>query len=349
MKRICFLVLCFVAAGCGKEQGETATPLRPVYTTTVRTPSASVERTFSGQVQSSESSSVSFNVGGRLIEVAAVAGQRYTSGAVLARIDPTDATTALSETEARFTEAQSTMRRTQSLFENGNASQSQFESAMAGAQAARAAYDAAKKRVADCTLTMPYDGVIGRVNVSQQEMVTAGQGVMSLLADSDSLEFEVGIPAEWIRQVSIGLPGRLNISALKGKTFEATISKVGGEQDSNTTYPVTFTFATGHADIREGMDGEIVMQLSNPSGETMTVPISCVAALPGNVSYVYKIQPQGTQGSLERQEVTTGQIRQGGRIEVLDGLAEGDRLVSRGVHKLSPGMTVLLSNDLETE
>lgn len=349
MRTLPFILLGLLLAGCSKDVPPTETPLRPVYITKISNPSQTVSRSFSGQVRSAENSSVSFTVSGRLISVKAVAGQTYKKGDILAQVDPTDFSTQLAEAEARHTEAQSNMRRTQSLFENGNASKSQLESAMASAQAARASYDAAKKRVNDCTLTMPYDGLIGRVVVNEQEMVNAGQEVMSILAQSDSLEFDTGIPAEWIGQVSIGMSGNLTIQTSQARTAEAKVSEIGAEPESNTTYPVTFTFSNGHDDIREGMDGEVSLNLPNPQGAAITIPVSCVAALPGDVSYVYKVMAaaSGNEGTVERQEVKTGRVRSQGRIEILEGLSTGDIVVARGVHSLEPGMQVALREGME--
>ena len=333
----------FLFVGCNKVVPPEPMPLRPVHTLRVAAPQADVSRTFSGQVTASESSVVAFQVSGRVIDLPAKAGQSYAEGAVLAQLDASDYQTQLGDAQARMSAAKNTLRRTQGLFENENASKGDLDSAMSAERSARAAVELAQKGVNDCTLVMPYDGVIGRVDINAQETISAGQSVMSILSNGGSLEFNIGVPADLVDQISTGMAGSVAVRAIQGEPIGASVSEIGGQPGSNTTYPVTLSFASDHAGIREGMDGEAILSLPNPAGSVMTVPLSCVAALPGDTAYVYKVvvASDGASAVVERQEVETGGVREDGLVEIIEGLSEGDLIVSRGVHRLEPGTKVL--------
>ena len=351
-KTIPLILVASIFAGCGKDTSAPEPPaLRPAYTFKVSAPTDDIIRSFSGQVAASESSQVAFQVGGRIISVAAKAGETYAAGDELARIDPADYQAALDEAQARHAEARNNLIRTQNLFENGNASKSQLDTARSAEQSARSALETATKRVADCTLTMPYNGVIGRVNINLQETVSVGQGVMSILANGGSLEFNIGVPADLIEEISLNLPGAVEVGAFEGKVLDAVVSEIGAEPKDNTTYPVTFKLSSQLPGLREGMDGEVSVLVNNPEGSVMTIPLSCVAAQPGDASYVYKVtkDASGSQGTVERQVVSTGSVRENGHVEITEGLSEGDLVVSRGVHRLEPGTTVLLRDGMQSE
>ena len=59
----------------------------------------------------------------------------------------------------------------------------------------------------------------------------------------------------------------------------------------------------------------------------------------GDATYVFKI---GADSTVERKAVTLG-TRQGGKVEVLTGLAAGDAIVRTGHQKLFPGAKVMVA------
>lgn len=167
---------------------------------------------------------------------------------------------------------------------------------------------------------------------------------MTTLSSGGSLDFDIGVPPELVESIALEMIGRVAIGAIPGQTFDAVISEIGAEPSGNTTYPVSLTFEAGQMRVREGMDGEVAIELANTAGSVLAVPIACVAAIPGKAEYVYKVDvsADGSKGVVRRQEVQVGGVRENGQIEIVKGLAEGDTIVTRGVHRLEPNTEVLL-------
>lgn len=330
-------------AGCGADKDTSHETIRPVITITVPEPTATMKRSFSGLVQNAEGTGIAFEVGGRVIEVIAKDGVRYEKGDVLARLDTTEFSNQLDAARARMTEAQQGLRRAQQLFETGNASKSQFEAAVSAEQAATSNYNSVEKRVTDSTLKMPYPGTIGKVTIDAQMVVSPGQSAMTILGEG-GMEFVIGVPAETVARLSVGMSASISLGSLPGEVFSAKIDSISPQVARNTTYPVTLTFDENQEAIREGLDGEAVVELENPLGKTITIPIECVATLPQADQFVWVLGDFIEPGiaTVSRRVVKTGHLRENGRIEILTGLEPGEQVVSRGVHKLEENQQVTL-------
>jgi len=335
-----------VLVGCDrtKTASEPERP-RPVVAHVVGTPSSTVERSFSGVTSAADSAELGFEVGGRIIEVAAVRGRRYTEGAVLARLDVSTYAAEQRSAQAESTRATDELKRVQQLYESDNVSRAQLDSAIAAQKRAAAALETAQKRLADGTLRMPYAGSVGEVLRESQEVVSAGTPVVRLQGEG-LMEIEIGVPADVLPRMSIGLAARVTLGSLPGEMLRGAVSKISREASSDTTYAVTVQLDQNGFDLRDGLDGEVTFELPNPRGAVVMVPSTCVAALPGGDRYVWELVDEGAGlVRARRRSVRVGSLRPGGRLEVLEGVAPGVRLVARGVHRGEEGLQLRVPAD----
>ena len=341
------LAAAIAGTGCSDPAPERTTMLRPVRTHLVAEPSANVKRSFSGVTQATDSVDLGFEVGGRVIQVAAEQGLRYGAGEVLAILDSTGYRAELNNASGQYAAADANLQRTLRLYENANASKSQLDSAMATRATAKANLDVATKRMADTALRMPYPGVVGRVAVSNQQVLSPGQAAVTIHGEA-GMEMEIGVPARLIDQIQVGLLAEVRLGALPGLVQPGRVSGVSPQIPRNTTYLVTVAFDAPIAETLEGMDGEATLDLSNPAGEIVKVPLACVAANQSGSAYVWIVKAESGQPDtppsaiVERRTVTIGNLHDEGFIEILDGLAPGDTVLSRGVHRVEDGQRVRL-------
>ena len=334
----------FITACGDDETAAIAVPPRPVRTTVVEAGSPTVTRSFSGLVDSTEGTSIAFEVGGRVIEVQAKEGIRYEKGAPLARLDSSEFENQLNSARAQMTEATQSLRRVQQLFETGNSSKSQLESAIAAEKGASTNFKTAEKQVADSSLKMPYAGVIGSVGIDPQMIVSAGQAVMSIQGEG-GMQFDVGVPAAVIETLKVGMDANISLGDFPDDPFAAKVDSISPQISTNTTYPVTLSFVDEDKRIRDGMDGEAQVSLPNPFGEVIRIPAGCVATTPDSGKFVWRVDKEvaadvASLGRVQRQPVEIGALRDGGTIEILSGLEPGQIVVSRGVHRLEDGQQV---------
>ena len=82
-----FALASLVLAACGEEPPEVAEQIRAIKTITITQLATGQERRYSGIVQATDSSSLSFQVSGNVKSVAVERGERVTKGQVLAALD----------------------------------------------------------------------------------------------------------------------------------------------------------------------------------------------------------------------------------------------------------------------
>lgn len=330
--------------GCNKEPEITET-LRPVITYQVTAPQSTIIRSFSGTLSPAIGVELAFEVGGRLVRIQAKQGERFAAGSELARIDATEYQARFNESQSSLNQATQELRRIQRLFESGNASRSDLDAAVAREQSARSSFELAEKQLSDTVLTMPYDGLISRVNVEAQQVVSPGQSAIRVQGDG-GIEFKFGVPSERVGELKVDLPVRVRIRDLGGDTFAATVTEISPTSDADTTFAVTADLLDPVPGMRDGMDGEAIIEFSNRDGAFTGIPLSSVSGSPTGTQFVWLVEanPGADEAALRQQDVKLGELLAEGKIAVLSGLEAGDQILARGAQSAREGMRVRLAN-----
>ncbi len=351
------IALLFIS--CGNEQQVPEEVIRPVRYQQIFSTGGSRMRTFSGVVRSGTESNLSFKVPGTVQRVAVKVGDQVRAGQLLAQLDPTDyelktkeADAARDQARAMEIQAKASYERVQALYENRNASKSELDAARAAYESAHEQDNVQKRRrdLADrqleyAKLTAPASGAIAEVRIDENENVQTGQ-VVIVLTSGSRLEVDVAIPEILISQIKRGDPATVTIAALGGKNFKAAVNEVGvASTGFATTYPVTVRFQETDPDIRSGMAAEVAFTFaSTHSHERFVVPPFAVGE-DREGRFIFVVSPSDSGlGVAQRKSVTIGELAEDG-LEILDGVNDGDYLVTAGVSKLEDGQKVKFDLD----
>ncbi len=349
------LTLATGLAGCGDEPQAATPELRPVRTVFVERSGGGVTRTLAGVARAGVESRLSFRVAGTVDSVDVALGDRVRNRQILARLDPTDYELKVDEAEAGLAQAQAGLRRAEAdyervraLYENKNASKGELDAARAGAESAQAQVESSAKRLEQAgqqvgytVLRAPSDGAIAAVSLEVNENVGAGRQVFLLTAGAEP-EIEVAVPEVLIAQVEVGQPVSVRFDALPGRQLAAEITEVGvAVTGSASTFQVTAGIAEPADDVRSGMAAEVTFTFKGDRGERILAPgVAIGEDRDGRFVFVLERGDNGT-GVVHRRAVRVGEPTEGlGGIEILDGLAEGEEVVTAGVRRLSDGMAV---------
>ena len=333
-------------SSCGEEE-RVSEVLRPVRYIRVAPAQSIREFTFSGTAQAGLESRLSFRIPGSVQEVAVVVGENVTAGELIARLDARDYQIEVQNAEAQELNAKNNYNRMRQLYENNTASKNQLDQARAAAESAEAMLKLARQRVGYTRLAAPVSGAIAAVNVEVNENISQGQPVAILTSGSRS-EVNVAIPENLITQIKVGDSVKIVFGAVANRTYAGRVTEVGVTTTGVAlTFPVTVKLEEDEEDIRPGMSAEVTFRFEAPeSKKRMIVPLKAVTE-DRQGQFVYLVAPEAEGfGLVRRQPVRKGDLTAEG-IEILEGVAEGELLVTAGLSRISDGLRVRLLESME--
>ncbi|THB63223.1 MAG: efflux RND transporter periplasmic adaptor subunit [Desulfovibrio sp.] len=310
-------------------------------------------RQYPGATRSCLEAELAFRVDGPLVAVEIQPGSYVESGQLLMQIDPRDYEDNVRMLEAQLAGAVAAknaaaldLRRLSTLLEQDAVSQSDYDdlktaydSSVASVQAIEAQLSIARHQLEDTSLTSPFSGVVTGQFAENHEMVAAGQVVVKM-QDLSELEIDVSVPENEMPLLDLenGQIATVTFASMPGREFEARLKEWSAEVDSVTkTYTVTFVLpAPEDARMLPGMTVQVSWTNGDQGQGALSIPASAVIASAGEGSTVWVYDSDSNTAS--QRAVTTGALVNHSHILVLDGLSEGEMVVTAGMDFITQGM-----------
>jgi HlyD family secretion protein len=317
----------------------------------------------SGLIQAIEEVQVAPLIEGQQIEaVLAEVGDRVTEGQVLARLSASaldlqrsqilaqvaaakaqvaQAEAALIEARATADEASRVNERTKALREQGTASQAAADQAAAAAtsagarvlvaqqqlESAHANQTLAEAQLANVDLQLartevkaPVSGEITARNARVGAIASAaGQPMFALIRDG-ALELRADVAERDILRLAPGQTATLTLAG-SDTPLTGTVRLVEPVIDATTRLGRVRIALPEGSNVRPGMFAEASVLIDRH--QALAVPVTAVGSANGETTVM-----RVTDGIVSRAEITTG-IRDGGWVEVVSGLAEGETIVTK--------------------
>lgn len=333
----CATAFLLVLAACGRDEaaarGRDGDRPVPVTTERLRLQPWSDTVQAIGTVRARESVTVTAKVGETVQRVHFDSGDEVARGEVLVTLSGQAQQASLAEAQAAAAEAERLYRRQSELAAQQLIARAQLDTQRATRDAARARVAQARAAIGDRTVRAPFAGVLGIRQVSPGALVTPGTPIATL-DDVARVFVDFPMPESELARVAAGHRLQGSVAAFPGRTFDGTVSTVDARVDPATrSVTVRGDFANPDRALRPGMLMEV--RVSRPERQALVLPEIAIVQV-GRESFVFRV---AADGKVERVPVEVG-ARAGGRVEVSDGLAAGDRIVVDGTGKLRPGMTI---------
>jgi RND family efflux transporter MFP subunit len=300
---------------------------------------------------------VKAKVAGELVAVTVREGESVKQGQVLARIDLTEVGAKVAAREADVAAARAQLvwaekNRSQqkALLDKAFISQSAFDNiqsnydvAIAKLHAADAELVVARKSQGDAVLVAPFSGIVSARHAQPGERVALDAKVVSIV-DLSRLQLEASVPPAAIGQVKVGQSMNFRVEGFGEREFAGRIERINPAATAGSrSISIYAVIDNSEGLLRGGMFAQGALTLSHVDN-AISVPASAVREEIGQ-TFVYAID----DGMVKRKNVKVGEPDAVGRVQVLDGLAAGDRIVRVNLGSLREGLTARLSGPEPSE
>lgn len=337
MPRLFHLLLCACAvAACSKEPspagpaGGPPKPVKVVAATIQAEPWADTIEAL-GTAKANESVTLTAKVTETVGSVNFEDGDKVEAGAVLVELTGRAEVAQLKEAQAAYADAQKQYARLADVVEQGTITRSALDTQQSMRDQAKARADTMRARLSDRVITAPFAGVLGFRRVSPGTLVTPGTEIATL-DDISIIKLDFSIPETFLAAIAEGQKIGARSAAYPGREFAGTVTSIDSRIDP-ASRAVTVRAAIENPDgaIRPGM--LLTVELYKPSRDALAVDEIALIQTGGQAS-VFRVD---ASGKAELVPVKVG-ARKGGRVEITEGLAAGDRVVVEGLVKIRAGM-----------
>jgi len=289
-------------------------------------------------IAANESVELKAETEGIVQEVLFEEGQAVAKDQLLLRLDDTKLAATLAEAEATFKLSGATFARSQQLLHDKLISQQEYDQAAASFDRTRAAVDLMRRQLRDAKVHAPFAGVVGARQVSPGQVITRAT-VLTTLVDLDPVKVEFYVPESRLSQAQVGQLIEITVPAYPGRKYRGKVYFISPKLDEATRRVlVKATIANPHAELKPGMFGnlELTVQLR----ESAVVIPELALLWEGDEARVFVVSSNQTA---QLRPVKVG-LRLPGLVEVIDGVAEGERVVTEGLQKVVPGAPVRVAD-----
>ena len=287
--------------------------------------------TYTSTVQAYVKNNIAPQMAGRISKINVEIGDFVTKGQVLAEMDKTS----LLQAQLQLQNQEVELQRLKALYETGGISKSDFE-------AVELAYNVAKTQVENLeentVLRSPVNGVVTARNYDAGDMYAMASPIYTV-EQIKPVKLLVAISESEYSKVKKGDSVTITADAVPDKTFYGKVGKIYPTIDPATrTFTAEVVVDNNYNTLRPGMFARVTVDFG--SNNNVVIPDVAVVKQQGSGErFVYVLNADGT---VTYQKIVLGR-RMGTEYEVLEGLADGDKIVTGGMIRLKDGIKVTVN------
>jgi membrane fusion protein (multidrug efflux system) len=284
-------------------------------------------------------------VGGRVKQIFFNDGQRVRKGQLLVQFEDQLQQAQLSQAKAELSIAEANHKRNQELVTQNFISKRSLDESGAALEVSRA-----KLALADATLQRlkvlaPFDGITGLKQINVGDYLKDGADMVNI-EDIDAVLVDFRLPERFQAKIRAGQKAQLTVDALPGRPFSAIVQAVDPLIEANgRSVGVRGCIDNRQQQLRPGMFAR-VNSVFGVRDNALVIPEEAIIPQGGR-TFVVKVVAGDKPEVLisERVAVKVG-LRLPGKVEILEGLAAGDTVVTAGHQRLQKDGTAVRVVDL---
>ncbi|TDE45547.1 efflux RND transporter periplasmic adaptor subunit [Flavobacterium rhamnosiphilum] len=303
---------------------------------TVKTEEVSLDFASNGNFEPIQELKFSAEKSGKVVKVLAKEGDYVTVGQTLAIVRSDVINVNAQTANSSYQNAVADYNRYENAFKTGGVTKQQLDQAKLAMVNAKAQLTQANINVGDTRIKAPISGFINKKYIEPGSILT-GMPATELfdIVNVSKLKLKVAVNESQVASLKIGTPIKVTASVYPDKTFSGKITFIASKADESLNFPVEIEIANNASkDLKAGMYGTAEFASNQQKQSLMIVPRNAfVGSVSSNEIFVIE------NGTAKLKKVTAGRIL-GDKVEILNGLSDGETVIITGQINLQDGSKV---------
>ncbi|KAA3613307.1 MAG: efflux RND transporter periplasmic adaptor subunit [Calditrichaeota bacterium] len=321
------------ANGGGMSAGKAAIP---VQTAVVEKGDISTFLLHTTTIEAEKMVDVVAKVAGHVVKLYVEEGTRVKSGQMLAQLNEAELKIELIQAKVRMDTDAKAFERSKNMLEKNLIAKENHDTVEMQYESSKATWEAAKLKIEYTEVRAPISGIITSRNIELGQRVNSNETLFAI-ADFEPLRARIYVPEKDIIRVFEGQGARIQADALSDKEFSGKVTMISPVVDpANGTVKVTIDIDGAQKWLKPGMFASIYITTEKHEN-TLLIPKKAIL-LESETEQVYLMQ----EGRAHKVALKVG-FSSGDVIEVLQGLEEGQHVVTIGQDGLREGLPIKIA------
>lgn len=292
-------------------------------------------------VQTKENLMLNAEYGGILQQLFVKEGQKVSKGQTLGRIDDGGLSSQLAQMETQAALAKTTFERQQNLWNQKIGSEIQYLQAKTNYNAQLKALGQMRAQIAKTVIRAPFTGTIDEIVSERGSVVGPGTPILRIVS-LGNMYLEAEVPEKNIGTIKKGSDVIVNFPVL-GETLNTKVTQVSNYiNPENRSFNIQIAVPNKNGNIKPNLSSKIqIKDYSN--AKAITVPTSIISENADGEQYLYIAQnPDKDGNAIAKRVIVKVGLSQGELVEIIDGIKDGDLIISEGARSVKDGQKVAI-------
>lgn len=303
----------------------------PVATEVVGKSSVNVNFTSNGTFEANQELSLQSEASGKVVKIFKRKGDFVKAGQLIAQLDDELLQSELAITQVSYDQTQRDLERYRNLSGSDAITKRQLEDIENGSKNAEAQLNMIKKRISHTKITAPISGYINEDYIEIGSLIAPGMPVVDIV-NTEPLKLAVTVSESEIAQIEVGDEVTVKAGVFPDREFQGKVTFTASKGDASLRYAVEISLDGDTEGIKPGMYGNAIFDYDKQEAILINRR-ALVSGLKNPEVYVLE------DGKAKLKPIKIASMGQD-QLVLLDGLQEGEKLITTGLINLKDGTAV---------
>jgi membrane fusion protein, multidrug efflux system len=288
----------------------------------------------SGKIGALNQIDIKPEVAGKVTTIYFKEGEEVNKGAALIKINDADLQAQLSKNKIQVKLAEEKTERLKKLIAVNGISQEEYSVQENEVNTLKADQSYILAQLAKTTITAPFNGVVGLKNISEGAYVNPNEVIASLV-QVKPIYIEFSVPERYVSTIKKGMEIEFS-PEISERSLKASIYAIEPKIDEMTKTLRCRAIYNGNEEFYPGSFVRVYIDMGKNEKSLMIPTQSIIPILKGQKVLVAR------NGEAQEVKVMTG-VRTEDKIQILEGLQEGDTVLTTGLLSVKKGSKIKLT------